>query len=214
VSWMMHGDLLVLSVLTGMTSLVGLPWMIGATTRTAAHVRSLLKEEEEEERILEQRVSGLGIHALLGTCVLFATPRQILSQVPLPVLSGVLLYLGFTSLQGLELWDRMQGLFQDQSSISGEKPQPQRRRFTFIQMAAVFGMMKVTKSKWGVLSPLIVALLPLLRSALLKFNIIAPQTMAVLDSNDNEEEEELDTTNNMPTNGEAPKVNNNTSVPS
>merc|ERR1712125_271857 len=99
--------------------------------------------------------------------------------------------------------DRMQGLFQDQSSISGERPQPQRRRFTFIQMAAVFGMMKVTKSKWGVLSPLIVALLPLLRSALLKFNIITPQTMAVLDSNDNDdkdEEEKIDITN-MPTNG-------------
>ena len=42
----MHGDMLVLSLLTGLTSMVGLPWMAGATTRSAAHVRSLLVVDE------------------------------------------------------------------------------------------------------------------------------------------------------------------------
>merc|ERR1711933_186936 len=94
--------------------------------------------------MMENRVSPLGIHLLIGACAIFRFPRMLLSQVPLPVLSGVLLYLGFTSLQGLELWDRIRGLFQDStkkkyrwSILERKKKSNVVRNFTLVQMACV-----------------------------------------------------------------------------
>jgi len=205
----MHGDLLVVSILTALTSIVGLPWMVGATTRSAAHVRSLLKVSSDDgsiKRTLEQRLSGVGIHTLIGLCVLFPTPRMWLSQVPLPVLSGVLLYLGFTSLQGLDLWNRMRGVLKiDTDSTKAYNNNSgkvvtasQVSRLTWIQMGAVAVLMKMTKSKWGVVSPLLVALLPLLRYGLVKTNVIPKASMQVLDgmdvANDGDDDNEETTT--------------------
>jgi len=180
----MHGDLLVLSGVTALSSLLGLPWMVGATTRSAAHVRSLLKISSDDEgsssttsieRTLEQRVSGLGIHLLMLLCMLRPTPRQWLGQVPLPVLSGILLYLGFTSLQGLDFWNRIQGLAKWDDTKT-----PYTTRFTIIQLIAVAALMKVTKSQYGVLSPLIVALLPLVRKFIVK-RIVPETSLNILD---------------------------------
>jgi hypothetical protein len=183
----MHGDMVVISALTALTSLIGLPWMVGATTRSAAHVRSLslFDENGNIEGTLENRVSGASIHALIGACVLFSGPRLLLAQVPLPVLSGVFLYLGFTSLQGLELWDRIQGLFMD-FTVAPKKRWSSLSRlttsaFTIIQMACVGAMMWVTKSSFGVISPLIIAMLPLLRLALIKSGVIKKEAMDKLD---------------------------------
>lgn len=183
----MHGDMVVLSALTAVTSLIGLPWMAGATTRSAAHVRSLslFDENGEIEGTLENRVSGASIHALIGACVLFSGPRQLLAQVPLPVLSGVFLYLGFTSLQGLELWERIQGLFMDFTVAPKKRwtslPRFTTTLFTTVQMACVAGMMWVTKSSFGVISPMIIAMLPLLRMTLMKAGIIKKSAMDLLD---------------------------------
>jgi len=186
----MHGDMLVLSLLTGLASLVGLPWMAGATTRSAAHVRSLLRTDGggtgDVVGSVENRVSGAAIHALIGACILFPGPRELLTQVPLPVLSGVFLYLGLTSLQGLELWDRVRGLFQDatvapQARWSG-LPRRITSLFTTVQMFCIAGMMAVTKSSFGVVSPLLIALLPALRIFLVKAGIIDKDSMEVLDA--------------------------------
>uniref|UniRef100_A0A7S1UPF3 Bicarbonate transporter-like transmembrane domain-containing protein n=1 Tax=Grammatophora oceanica TaxID=210454 RepID=A0A7S1UPF3_9STRA len=185
----MHGDMLVLSALTGLTSVFGLPWMAGATTRSAAHVRSLTIVDSKTGEItgtLENRVSGAAIHALIGACVFFAKPRQLLAEVPLPVLSGVFMYLGFTSLQGLELWERIKGLFQDKSVApkmrwSVAVPRLTTVVYTGIQMACVAAMMRVTKSKIGVISPLMIAVLPLLRLGLMKSGLVKKESMNVLD---------------------------------
>jgi hypothetical protein len=185
----MHGDMLVLSVLTALCSVVGLPWMAGATTRSAAHVRSLsiLNNDGSIKGTLENRVTGASIHALIGACVLFAWPRQVLSQVPLPVLSGVFMFLGFTSLQGLELWDRIQGIFHDPSVAPKMRwtnvvSRRVTNMFTLIQMACVGAMMWVTKSSLGVLSPLMVALLPLLRLGLVRSGVVKSNELDTLDA--------------------------------
>jgi hypothetical protein len=183
----MHGDMLVLSFLTVVTSMVGLPWMAGATTRSAAHVRSLslFDEAGNIKGTIENRITGASIHALIGACVLFSWPRMLLSQVPLPVLSGVFMYLGLTSLQGLELWDRIRGLFQDSSVAPRSRwsvvPKHITRLFTVLQMTCVAAMMWVTKSTFGVISPLMIAVLPLIRAGLMKFGIITKEEMRNLD---------------------------------
>ena len=183
----MHGDLFVISILTGLCSLVGLPWMAGATTRSAAHVRSLsvFDDNGSIKGTLENRVSGASIHALIGACVVFSSPRMLLSEVPLPVLSGVFLYLGFTSLQGLELWDRILGLFQDSTVAPKTRwsvvPRKTTTIYTLVQMTCVAGMMWVTKSPFGVISPIIIAFLPLLRALLVRTNVVDKQAMEMLD---------------------------------
>jgi len=184
----MHGDMLVLSLLTAVTSVVGLPWMAGATTRSAAHVRSLSLTDRDGniEGTLENRVSGAAIHALIGACVLLPAPRALLSQVPLPVLSGIFLYLGLTSLQGLELWDRFQGLFQDSSVAPQQRwstavPKKVTNLFTVVQMACIYAMMKLKESSYGVVFPLIIALMPVLRFTLVKTGIISKESMDILD---------------------------------
>jgi len=183
----MHGDLFVISILTGLCSIVGLPWMAGATTRSAAHVRSLsiFDDDGNIKGTIENRVTGASIHALIGACVFFSWPRMLLSEVPLPVLSGVFMYLGLTSLQGLELWDRVLGLFQDSSIASKTRwssiPKKTSTIFTIVQICCVAAMMWVTKSPFGVMSPVMVAFLPLLRKILLKTNIVDSMSLHVLD---------------------------------
>jgi hypothetical protein len=184
----MHGDVFVLSLLTALCSIVGLPWMVGATTGSAARVRSLslFDKDGQIKGTLENRVTGASIHALIGSCVVFSGPRQILSQVPLPVVSGVFLYLGLTSLQGLEVWERIQGLFQDNSVAPKRRWSVVPRRtavfFTILQMACVGGLTWVTKSPFRVIVPLFIALLPLLRLLLLKTGMIQREDMDALDA--------------------------------
>jgi hypothetical protein len=182
----MHGDLLVLAGLTALSSILGLPWMCGAPTRSAAHVRALAITDEttgETKGTIENRVSGFSIHALIGLCAVATLPRSLLATVPKAALSGVFLYLGFTSLQGLELWDRFRGLFKD--TIVNEKFKALKRStitvFTVAQMACVWTMKKVTQSKYGVVSPLLIALLPLARWGLIKSGAVTKQDMKALD---------------------------------
>jgi len=189
----MHGDMLVLSFLTAITSVLGIPWMAGATTRSAAHVRSLSVMDDDGTSIrgtIENRVSGAAIHALIGACVLLVRPRALLAQVPLPVLSGVFLYLGLTSLQGLELWDRAKGLFEDTSVApkkrwTGTVPRKVTSFFTIVQMACIYAMMKVKESSsFGVVFPLIIAMMPVLRYGIVKVGLIDRESFDILDRKD------------------------------
>lgn len=181
----LHGDMLALSFITALASALGLPWMCGAPTRSAAHVRALSKLDDQGQVVgtVEQRVSGFFIHALIGVCALAAGPRQLLAQVPQAVLSGVFLYLGVTSLQGLELWDRVKGLCKD---VADERFASVPRRvvtlFTMVQMACVAAMMKVTQSKFGVLSPLLIAFLPVARWGLIRSGLVSKDNGKVLDN--------------------------------
>jgi len=182
----MHGDMLVLAGITAIASLLGLPWMCGAPTRSAAHVRALSILDDKSGEIkgtLENRVSGFSIHALIGLCAVAAAPRQLLAQVPQPVLSGVFLYLGFTSLIGLDMWDRIRGLFKEQVDQRFQAvKRPVVTMFTVAQMVCLYGMMKITQSKYGVVSPLLIAALPLARWGLIKTGIVSKEDLKTLDS--------------------------------
>ena len=182
----MHGDMLVLAGLTAISSVFGLPFMVGAPTRSAAHVRALVEIDETSGDVkgtIENRVTGFSIHALIGLCAVATAPRNLLAKVPKAALSGIFLYLGFTSLQGLEFWDRIRGLFKD--VVVEDKFQTVKRSkltiFTIAQMMCVWTMMKVTNSKIGVISPVLIALLPLARWGLIKTRIVTEDDMKMLD---------------------------------
>ena len=127
-----HLDMLVVALVTTVTSLLGMPWMVAATVRSLAHLRSLKEyklvdkptadivaveggEEQvakeassvpvlEMTGVVEQRASGLMIHTLIGAAVLFCRP--LLRTIPVSVLTGLFLYLGASSIGTTELYER------------------------------------------------------------------------------------------------------------
>lgn len=108
-----HWDLAVVGGLVGLCSILGWPWMVAATVRSLAHVRALADTEEivqgetRGERIIhvnENRITPLAIHLLIGG-TLFVLP--LLEYIPMACLYGVFLYMGFVSLRGIQLMDRI-----------------------------------------------------------------------------------------------------------
>uniref|UniRef100_A0A8K9UDN2 Anion exchange protein n=1 Tax=Oncorhynchus mykiss TaxID=8022 RepID=A0A8K9UDN2_ONCMY len=107
-----HLDLLVVSVMLGVCSIMGLPWFVAATVLSISHVNSLKLESEcsapgEQPKFLgirEQRVTSFMIFILMG-CSVFMT--SVLKFIPMPVLYGVFLYMGVSSLKGIQFFDRI-----------------------------------------------------------------------------------------------------------
>uniref|UniRef100_A0A3Q2PZL9 Anion exchange protein n=1 Tax=Fundulus heteroclitus TaxID=8078 RepID=A0A3Q2PZL9_FUNHE len=107
-----HLDLLMVGVMLAVCSIMGLPWFVAATVLSISHVNSLKLESEsaapgEQPRFLgirEQRVTGLVIFLLMG-CSVFMTGA--LQFIPMPVLYGVFLYMGASSLKGIQFFDRL-----------------------------------------------------------------------------------------------------------
>ncbi|XP_072710044.1 sodium bicarbonate cotransporter 3 isoform X3 [Ciconia boyciana] len=107
-----HLDLLMVGVMLGICSVMGLPWFVAATVLSISHVNSLKVESEcsapgEQPKFLgirEQRVTGLMIFVLMGLSVFMTS---VLKFIPMPVLYGVFLYMGVSSLKGIQFFDRI-----------------------------------------------------------------------------------------------------------
>uniref|UniRef100_Q9R1N3-5 Isoform 5 of Sodium bicarbonate cotransporter 3 n=1 Tax=Rattus norvegicus TaxID=10116 RepID=Q9R1N3-5 len=107
-----HLDLLMVAVMLGVCSIMGLPWFVAATVLSISHVNSLKVESEcsapgEQPKFLgirEQRVTGLMIFILMGLSVFMTS---VLKFIPMPVLYGVFLYMGVSSLKGIQFFDRI-----------------------------------------------------------------------------------------------------------
>uniref|UniRef100_A0A8C5X5J6 Anion exchange protein n=1 Tax=Malurus cyaneus samueli TaxID=2593467 RepID=A0A8C5X5J6_9PASS len=96
-----HLDLLLIVAMGGLAALFGMPWL-SATT-----VMSKTSSPGEKSQILEvkeQRISGLLVAVLIGVSILM---EPILKFIPLAVLFGIFLYMGVTSLFGIQLFDRI-----------------------------------------------------------------------------------------------------------
>ncbi|KAF7702397.1 hypothetical protein HF521_001680 [Silurus meridionalis] len=107
-----HLDLLLVAVMLGVCSVMGLPWFVAATVLSISHVNSLKQESHcsapgEQPKFLgirEQRLTGVLIFTLMG-CSVFMT--SVLKFIPMPVLYGVFLYMGVSSLKGIQFFDRI-----------------------------------------------------------------------------------------------------------
>lgn len=103
-----HLDLFVLCILIAIASIMGLPWFVAATVLAMTHVNSLKVESKTSAPgekpqflgVLEQRVTNIMIFLLVGLSVFF-TP--VLKHIPMPVLFGVFLYMGTSSLKGSQV---------------------------------------------------------------------------------------------------------------
>jgi hypothetical protein len=160
---------------------------VAATVRSISHVRalSIFDSAGKLKKTIEQRVTGLSIHSLIGACVLFDGPRKVLTQIPTPVLMGLFLFLGTSALPGNEMWERMKEIFKDSSIAPKERwsavPRKVSIMFTAIQMACLGAMVYVKESPIGVLFPVVIAMLAPLRLYLEKSGVIKKEYMDILD---------------------------------
>ncbi|XP_040047628.1 solute carrier family 4 member 1a (Diego blood group) [Gasterosteus aculeatus] len=103
-----HFDLLLLVTMGGLSSIFGVPWLSAATVRSVTHANALTVmtkgPKPEIEKVLEQRISGFLVAILVGVSI-FMEP--ILKMIPMTALFGIFLYMGITSLSGIQMWDRM-----------------------------------------------------------------------------------------------------------
>merc|ERR1712187_542932 len=91
-----------------------LPFPVAATVRSLTHLISLTNYEMVEiegggvrqvpVKVVEQRMGNFLIHVLIGLSLVLAS---ILKFVPKPVLLGVFLFMGVSSLNGNELFERI-----------------------------------------------------------------------------------------------------------
>ncbi|XP_060628713.2 anion exchange protein 3 isoform X1 [Anolis sagrei] len=111
-----HLDLLLIGTMGGLCALFGLPWLTAATVRSITHVNALTVmskaiapgEKPKIEEVKEQRVTGVLIAGLVGLSIAMGS---VLRQIPLAVLFGIFLYMGVTSLTGIQLYERLLLIF-------------------------------------------------------------------------------------------------------
>ena len=107
-----HLDLLVVGITIVICSILGLPWFVAATVLALAHVNALKVlsensapgEKPQFVGVREQRLTSLVVSILLGLSVFFTA---VLKYIPMPVLYAVFLYMGVSTLAGLEVIARI-----------------------------------------------------------------------------------------------------------
>ncbi|XP_061698662.1 anion exchange protein 3 [Syngnathoides biaculeatus] len=107
-----HLDLLLIVILGALCPLFGLPWLTAATVRSVTHVNALTVmskatapgEKPMIQEVKEQRLTGLLVAVLVGMSIVMT---DVLRLIPLAVLFGIFLYMGVTSLTGIQLYERI-----------------------------------------------------------------------------------------------------------
>uniref|UniRef100_A0A4W5LLS6 Anion exchange protein n=1 Tax=Hucho hucho TaxID=62062 RepID=A0A4W5LLS6_9TELE len=142
-----HLDLLLIVLLGAMCPLLGLPWLTAATVRSVTHVNALTVmskatapgEKPMIQEVKEQRVTGLVVAVLVGMSIVMT---GVLRNIPLAVLFGIFLYMGVTSITGIQLYERITLMFTptkhhpDHIYVSKVKTW-RMNMFTIIQLACI-----------------------------------------------------------------------------
>lgn len=192
-----HLDLLVVGVVVVGSSLFALPWIVAATVHSLNHVKSLATVRTIETRdgpteaivsVRENRISGLAIHLAIGASVLLLAWIQ---AIPMAVLFGLFLYMGFATLGGNQFFERVTlwvtdpKLYPDHHFIRAV-PHLRMHLYTLVQVLAL-GLLWVLKaSAIGILFPVLIALLVPLRLLLGRW--FRPAELDKLDSEEEVEE--------------------------
>ncbi|XP_059206632.1 sodium-driven chloride bicarbonate exchanger-like isoform X3 [Centropristis striata] len=171
-----HLDLLVVAIMLGVCSIMGLPWFVAATVLSISHVNSLKVESGcsapgEQPKFLgirEQRVTGFMIFVLMG-CSVFMT--SVLKFIPMPVLYGVFLYMGVSSLKGIQFFDRiklfgMPAKHQPDLIYLRYVPLWKVHIFTLVQLTCLVLLWVIKASAAAVVFPMMVLALVFIRKLL------------------------------------------------
>ncbi|KAG1685793.1 Sodium-driven chloride bicarbonate exchanger [Nymphon striatum] len=172
-----HLDLFIVAVCIAICGILGLPWFVAATVLSITHVNSLKVESEtaapgEKPHFLgvrEQRVTHFLVFVMIGLSV-FLT--RVLIYIPMPVLYGVFLYMGTSSLKGSQFVERIMLIFMPQKYqpdylFLRHVPTKRVHLFTFIQFVCLVILFLIKSNKKISISfPLMVAAMVAIRKLL------------------------------------------------
>jgi hypothetical protein len=107
-----HLDMFWLSLITGLTSICGLPWICASTVHSITHVKSLTDTKKDEATgrevvtgVTETRWTPFLLNVAIGLSIVCLKP--VLAQIPMCVLSGLFFYLGLAAMRGNEFLERV-----------------------------------------------------------------------------------------------------------
>mmetsp|Transcript_6757 Transcript_6757/g.16597 ORF Transcript_6757/g.16597 Transcript_6757/m.16597 type:complete len:664 (-) Transcript_6757:144-2135(-) len=142
-------DMVALGLITGALSILGLPWMCGATVQSMNHVKALTDsvynpetEEIEIVDVTETRLTGFLVHALIAGSLLLL---PVVRLIPIPVVSGVFLFLGRKLMKGNSFLQRIRDIFVDNKRLLEDNPirmlgRKRTSLFTGIQLLCLMGL--------------------------------------------------------------------------
>ena len=160
-----HLDLLLIGIFTLSFSFFGLPWIVAATVHSVNHLKSLsindlANPDMPAVAVVETRISALVIHLTIAASLL---ALQFVAVIPMAVLLGLFVYMGFMSLWGNAFFVRSLSLIVP-SMINhghhgdGQVPRNARNRFTFLQASCLVVLWGVKSSAIGIFFPFFIAL--------------------------------------------------------
>ncbi|XP_032454773.1 anion exchange protein 2 isoform X7 [Nasonia vitripennis] len=194
-----HMDIVVVCLMNFGCGLIGAPWCCAASVRSLTHVNAVTVmsrthapgDKPHIVEVKEQRVSSLLVAILVGVSVLMA---PLLRRVPMSVLLGVFLYMGISSTNGVQLFDRVK-LFFMPVKHHGTANYVRRVQtykmhiFTLVQITCLAVLWTVKSTKAALALPFFLILMIPLRAQMTHF--FSPAELRALDSKnpDNEEDE-------------------------
>lgn len=142
-------DMVALGLIIGVLSIFGLPWMCGATVQSMNHVKALTSQKFDEEtqrmvveKVVETRATGFVIHAMLAATIHLL---PLLTFLPIPVVSGVFLYLGRKLMTGNTFLKRILQSCAESNRLPKDHPinvlgRKKMNVFTFVQVLCLAGL--------------------------------------------------------------------------
>ncbi|XP_070838092.1 solute carrier family 4 member 1a (Diego blood group) [Chaetodon trifascialis] len=184
-----HWDLLILVTMGGISSIFGVPWLSAATVRSVTHANALTVMSKgpkpEIEKVIEQRISGILVAIMVGVSIYM---EPILKMIPMTALFGIFLYMGITSLSGIQMWDRMLLLitpkkYHPSDAYATRVSTLRMHLFTLIQLVCLAILWIVKMSPFSLALPFVLILTIPLRM-LMTGRLFSVMEMKCLDADD------------------------------
>uniref|UniRef100_A0A8D8SFV2 Anion exchange protein n=1 Tax=Cacopsylla melanoneura TaxID=428564 RepID=A0A8D8SFV2_9HEMI len=195
-----HLDIVLVCLCNLGCGMVGAPWMCAATVRSITHVSSVTVmsrthapgEKPHIIEVKEQRVSSLIVASLVGISVMMS---PLLRLVPMAVLFGVFLYMGISSIDGVQFFERLK-LFlmpvkhHSQQAYVRKVATSKMHLFTIIQVLCLGVLWVVKSSAISLAFPFFLILMLPVRAQLSR--VFTPAELRALDSDKPDKEEDQD----------------------
>lgn len=193
-----HLDIVLVCILNMGCGFMGAPFVCAATVRSVAHVSAVTVMSRTHApgdkphiiEVKEQRLSALLVAVMVGLSVLMA---PLLRLVPMSVLFGVFLYMGISSIAGIQFFERLKLFFMP---VKHHSSAPYVRRvatfkmhlYTLIQLLCLVALWVVKSTQLSLAFPFFLLLMVPLRAQLSR--VFTPIELRALDSNKPEEEDD------------------------
>lgn len=191
-----HLDIVVVCIANVGCGLLGAPWQCAATVRSIAHVSAVTVMSRTHApgdkphiiEVKEQRLSALFVSVFVGVSVLMA---PLLRLVPMSVLFGVFLYMGISSTNGIQFFERLKLFFMPvkhhpQAAYVRRVHSMKMHLFTLIQLLCLAVLWVVKSTEASLAFPFFLILMVPLR-AQLRF-LFTPEELRALDSEEADSE--------------------------